>query len=201
MVRARIAVVVVAALAAASVSWAGDEIDLDAWHARRAEELGEEAQPQDGQRAFELGLYPSAGVALGPPNWAALQASAYASFSNGKKFSMFGGYGWEWGPRADAQVVTVGWGSVDSLYVASKANGFHGKFLRYRRWDEKENGVYHGFSVGTESAAGYLALAFEIGAARSTNDNWIFVVQVALKTALPIRIPLNSKQPESKKDD
>lgn len=194
MVRARIVLLVVATLAAASVSWAGDEIDLDAWHARRAEELGEEVQPQDGQRAFELGLYPSAGVALGPPNWAALQANAYVSFSNGRKFSMFGGYGWEWGPRADAQVLTVGWGSVDSLYVASKANGFHGKFLRYRRWDEQENGVYHGISAGTESGAGYFALAFEIGAARSTNDNWIFVVQISFKTALPIRIPLTRKE-------
>ena len=77
--------------------------------------------------------------------------------------------------------------------VASKQLGFHGKYLRYRRWNDQDHGVHHGLSVGTESGVGFAALAFEVGAARSSRNHWMVVVQVALKFAAPIRIPLTKR--------
>ena len=194
--RIRIAFLATAVLAATAAVQAGDEIDLDRWHERLALELGEDHSADEEEGVPALGFYPAVGAALGPPNWMSLQASAYLSFTNGKKFSIYGGYGHEWGPRADAQIVTVGWGGVENLYGASKARGFHGKFLRYRRWDDEDHGIHHGISFGTESGAGFLALAFEVGAARSSRDHWLFTAQVALKVAMPVRIPLRRRNAE-----
>ena len=78
--------------------------------------------------------------------------------------------------------------------VATKQIGFHGKFLRYRRWDDEDHGVHHGLSFGAESGISFGAIAFELGAARSERNHWMIVAQIALKFAVPIRIPLTREK-------
>ena len=174
---------------------AGDTIDLDLWHEDLISALGE-APEEKADRRPALGIYPTLGGSIGPPNWVSAQGHAYLSFTDGKSFSIYAGYGVEWGPGADASIITVGWGGVRSIPVASKQTGFHGKFLRYRRWDDEDHGIHHGLSFGTESGVGFGALAFEIGAARSDRNHWMVVAQIALKLAAPIRIPLVKKPTE-----
>ena len=171
-----------------ATAWADDEIDIDLWHQELADALGEE--PEEVRRGPSLGLYPTAGAALGPPNWVSLQANAYVSFTDGKRFSIYGGYGVEWGPQANAHIITLGWGGVAPIPVATKQLGFHGKFLRYRRWDDDDHGIHHGLSFGTEQGVGIGALSFELGAARSERNHWMITIEVALKFALPVYIPL-----------
>jgi hypothetical protein len=171
-----------------ATAWADDEIDIDLWHQELADALGEE--PEEARRGPSLGLYPTVGAALGPPNWVSLQANAYVSFTDGKRFSIYGGYGVEWGPQADAHIITLGWGGVGPIPVATKQLGFHGKFLRYRRWDDDDHGIHHGLSFGTEQGVGIGALSFELGAARSERNHWMITIEVALKFALPVYIPL-----------
>ena len=183
-------------MATVSVSaWADDEIDIDLWHQELADALGEE--PEEARRGPSLGLYPTAGAALGPPNWVSLQANAYVSYTDGKTFSIYGGYGFEWGPQADSHIITLGWGGVKPIPVKSKQYGFHGKFLRYRRWDDEDHGIHHGLSFGTEQGVGIGALSFELGAARSERNHWIITIEVALKFALPVYIPLTKKPAEA----
>jgi hypothetical protein len=175
---------------------AGDTIDLDLWHAELIDALGEEPELKvDRRPAF--GIYPTLGGSIGPPNWYAAQGHAYMSFTDGKSFSIYAGYGVEWGPKADASVITVGWGGVRPIPVTTKQVGFHGKFLRYRRWDDEDHGIHHGLSFGAESGIGFGALAFEIGAARSERNHWMVVAQIALKLAAPIRIPLTKRPTKS----
>ncbi len=57
-----------------ATAWADDEIDIDLWHQELADALGEE--PEEARRGPSLGLYPTVGAALGPPNWVSLQANA-----------------------------------------------------------------------------------------------------------------------------
>ena len=175
---------------------AGDTIDLDLWHEDLISALGE-APEEKADRRPALGIYPTLGGSIGPPNWVSAQGHAYLSFTDGKSFSIYAGYGVEWGPGADASIITVGWGGVRSIPVASKQTGFHGKFLRYRRWDDEDHGIHHGLSFGTESGVGFGALAFEIGAARSDRNHWMVVAQIALKLAAPIRIPLTKRPVEN----
>ena len=171
---------------------AGEGIDLNQWHLELSEAIGEEPeQPRDERPA--LGLYPTLGGALGPPNWVAAQGHAYLSFTDGQRFSIYAGYGVEKGPWADARILTLGWGGVRAIPVASRQTGFHGKYLRYRRWDDEDHGIHHGLSFGTESGVGFAALAFEVGGARSDRNHWMIVAQVALKFAAPIRIPLTKR--------
>ena len=165
-----------------------DIIDIDLWHAELSEAMGPE--PPEAVQRVSLGLYPEIGAAVGPPNWYAGQGNVYLSFSNGKTFSIFGGYGHEWGPQADAQIITVGWGGVRPIPVASHQLGFHGKFVRYRRWDDFDHGVHHGLSVGTMHGVGICALSFEMGAARSEQNHWMITLEVSLKFAVPVYIPL-----------
>jgi hypothetical protein len=172
---------------------ADDKIDLDLWHEELIDALGEEPEEKTDRRPA-LGIYPTLGGSIGPPNWISAQGHAYLSFTDGKRFSIYAGYGVEWGPLADARIITLGWGGVRTIPVASKQTGFHGKFLRYRRWDDEDHGIHHGLSFGTESGVGFGALAFEVGAARSERNHWMIVAQIALKFAVPIRIPL-TKQP------
>ena len=188
----------VAGLVMAIVSvtaWADDEIDIDLWHQDLADALGEE--PEEARRGPSLGLYPTMGGGLGPPNWAFLQADAYISYTDGRRFSIYGGYGVEWGPQANAHIITLGWGGVRPIPVASRQLGFHGKFLRYRRWDDEDHGIHHGLSFGTEQGVGFGALSFELGAARSERNHWLITMQVVLKFAVPVHIPLTkaSKKP------
>jgi hypothetical protein len=173
----------------------GDTIDLDLWHEELIDALGEEPEaPADRRPAF--GIYPTLGGALGPPNWVSAQGHAYLSFTDGKHFSIYAGYGVEWGPKADASIITVGWGGVRPIPVASQQTGFHGKFLRYRRWEDEDHGIHHGMSFGTESGVSFGALAFEIGAARSERNRWMVVAQISLKCAVPIHIPLRGREPD-----
>ena len=170
--------------------WAGDEpIDIDAWHAELAEAAGPEPTTEAQPHAF--GLYPALGAALGPPNWYSAQGQVFVSYTNGRSFSIFGGYGREWGPQADAEIITLGWGGVRRLPVASKQLGFHGKFLRYRRWDDQDHGIHHGISIGTMHGLGALDLSFEMGAARSQRNHWLITLEVSLKFAVPVYIPLS----------
>jgi hypothetical protein len=182
------------AVAAGAFAGDGDEIDLDAWHRQLAEALGPEVEEPSSPPAF--GIFPSAGVVLGPPNWASLQAHAYVSYTDGARFSLYGGLGIERGATADAIIVTMGWGGVRPLPAAVKQLGFHGKYLRYREWDHDEHGRHHGLSIGTESALGNFALAFELGAARSQRNHWIVTAQVCLKIGVPIYLPLEDRASE-----
>jgi hypothetical protein len=175
-------------LVSPAASWAQEGIDIDLWHAERIEAMGPEPPVENPPAA--LGLYPEGGIALGPPNWYAAQGNVFVSYSNGRSFSIFGGYGMEWGPGAKAQIVTLGWGGVRSIPVASKQRGFHGKFLRYRRWDDEDHGIHHGLSVGTISGVGIGSLSFEMGAARSERNHWLITLQMSIKFAVPVYMPL-----------
>jgi hypothetical protein len=160
-------------------------LDVDSWHA----EYGQvEADEESGR--FGLGLYPGVSGVLGLPNLVAYQVNVYASFSDGRSFSLFVGYGEENGPWAKSEMYTLGWGGVRRLHSGAPQNGFYGKFLRYRRWDHDDHGIHDGLSLGTETGIGYLSVAFEVGAARSDRNHWMFVAQAAVKIALPILIPL-----------
>ena len=175
-----------------AVVQAGDAIDLDTWQQVLAQTLGEEPEdPSDQRPAF--GLYPTLGGAIGPPNWVSAQGSVYLSFTDGRHFSIYGGYGIEKGLQADSSIITVGWGGVRPIPVASKQTGFHGKYLRYRRWDDDDHGIHHGLSFGTESGVSFGSLSFELGAARSDRNHWLITAQIALKLAAPIRIPLTKR--------
>jgi len=191
--RARLTLVPMLVLAVVPMTVLADEpIDLDLWHEELIETLGEEPEEKADRRPA-FGIYPTLGASLGPPNWVSAQGHAYLSFTDGKTFSIYAGYGVEWGPKADASIITVGWGGVRPIPVATKQIGFHGKFLRYRRWDDEDHGIHHGLSFGAESGISFGALAFELGAARSERNHWMVVAQVALKFAVPIRIPLTKK--------
>jgi hypothetical protein len=180
----------IVALAVLPVSaWADEPIDLDQWHEELIDALGEEPE-EYGDRRPAFGIYPTLGGSLGFPNWVSAQGHAYLSFTDGKRFSIYAGYGVEWGPKSDASVITVGWGGVRPIPVATKQTGFHGKFLRYRRWEDEDHGVHHGLSFGAESGISFGAINFELGAARSERNHWMVVAQIALKFAAPIRIPL-----------
>jgi len=176
-----------------SVLTADDGIDIDLWHAELAEAIGPE--PEADRQPWSMGFYPELGAAAGPPNWYSAQGNVFVSLSNGRTFSGFGGYGMEWGPTAEAQIFTLGWGGVRPIPVASKQLGFHGKFLRYRRWDENDHGVHHGLSVGTAHGVGIGALSFEMGAARSDRNHWLITLEVSVKFAVPVYIPLERKRP------
>jgi hypothetical protein len=45
--------------------------------------------------------------------------------------------------------------------------------------------------VGAETGAGLFALAFEVGAARSSNNHWSLTAQIGLKIAVPVIISLS----------
>jgi hypothetical protein len=196
---AALAIGLAAVLAGSPPLWAGDDpVDIDRWHAELAEAAGPEPPPE--WRPPALGLYPTLGVAAGPPNWFSGQGNVFVSYSNGRTFSLFGGYGVEWGPQADAQIITLGWGGVRVLPAAAKQRGFHGKYLRYRRWDDTDHGIHHGLSVGTIHGLGNLDLSFEMGAARSEQNHWLITLQVSLKLGVPVYVPL-SRPPAAPGDD
>lgn len=199
MGRSTVAVGVAFVLACAQAGWAGDDvIDIDTWHAELAEAVGPEPAQEPRPPAF--GLYPALGVAVGPPNWYSGQGNVYVSYSDGKTFSIFGGYGREWGPQADAEIITLGWGGVRKLPAAAKQLGFHGKYVRYRKWDDEDHGIHHGLSVGTIHGVGNLDLSFEMGAARSGRNHWLITLEVSLKFALPVHIPLANEHSTAPRD-
>ncbi len=186
---------VILLLASSPALWAGDEgIDVDLWHAGLAEAVGPE--PAAEIQPWSLGIYPEIGVGIGLPNWYSGQGNVFVSLSDGKTFSIFGGYGREKGPSADSRIITVGWGGVKRLPVATTQVGFHGKFLRYRRWDEEDHGIHHGLSIGTIHGVGVGGLSFEIGAARSERNHWLITLEMTINFAVPVYIPLGKERLE-----
>jgi hypothetical protein len=182
---------VVAVACPAGLAIAGDgaaPLDLDAWHRALG---GADAAELDGDsvRHFVLGFDPNCSAVIGFPNLLAYQANLYVSLSDSERFSVFVGYGVEGGASADARIYTLGWGGVRKLPMARPQWGFYGKFLRYRRFEDDDHGVHHGLSVGTESGAGALGMRFEIGAARSDDNHWLAVAQIAFTLELPFGFP------------
>lgn len=175
-----------------SVAGAGDEIDVDLWHRQLAEAIGPEPEAAV-EEVPALGLFPYLGAAAGPPNWLSGQVGAYLSYSDGRSFSLYGGYSYEAGAQANAHIVTLGWGGVRSLHSAAPQLGFHGKYLRYRRWEDEDHGTHHGLSFGHETGLGNLAMSVEMGAARSERNHWLITLQVCLKLAAPVHLPLGKK--------
>lgn len=172
--------------------------DVDRWHdAFSAAVGGEITEPV--QRGWSLGICPSVGFVIGPYEWIAVQAHGYLSLSDGRRFSLFGGYGYERGPGSETHMSTLGWGGVRRLSGARPQRGFYGKFLRYRRIRDFTHGIHHGLSVGAETGGGLFALAFELGAARSSQNHWNVTAQVGLKIEVPIFIPL-SRNPGTEPD-
>jgi hypothetical protein len=163
-------------------------LDLDAWHRELGGAGGAELDGDSG-RHFVLGFDPNCSAVIGFPNLLAYQANLYVSLSDSSRFSVFVGYGVEGGSSADATIYTLGWGGVRRLEMAKPQWGFYGKFLRYRRFEDDRHGVHDGLSVGTESGAGALGLRFEVGAARSDDDHWLAVAQIAFTLELPFGIP------------
>ncbi|MCU0302762.1 MAG: hypothetical protein MUC56_01715 [Thermoanaerobaculales bacterium] len=186
----RIAAVVLALGAAATAAVAEEPQpprDVDAWHeAFSAAAGGPITEPAD--RGWSLGLYPAAGLAVGPPGWVAVQGQAFVSLSDGRSFSLFAGFGYERAPESESYLATLGWGGVRRLPAARPQRGFYGKFLRYRRIEDDHHGVHEGLSVGTEHAVGAYGLGFEFGVARSDRDHWAVTVQVALRIGCPLII-------------
>lgn len=180
--------------AVAAVGSAADDIgaprDVDEWHAVLAEAVGEPLiDPVP--RGFDLGLYPSVGVVLGPPDWVGYQLSLAVSLNGGNAFSLFAGYGYERGPNSESHLATLGWGGVRRLTAGRPQRGFYGKFIRYRRLEDFDHGVHHGVSVGVEHGAGAFGVALEFGLARSEQNHWAPVAQIAVKLAAPVIIPLS----------
>jgi hypothetical protein len=169
--------------------------DVDAWHRALEAAVGVELtdEPADG---WTLGLYPTAGVAVGPSNWASYQLHGALSLSRAGRLSLFAGYGYERGPTSRSHMVTLGWGGVQRLQAGRSQRGFYGKFLRYRRMDDFDHGLHHGLSVGHESGAGILALSIEAGAARSSANHWSVIGQISLKLAFPVAVAL-SRTPDT----
>ncbi len=164
------------------------EIDVDRWHEQFPFEM---EHPVDFEEPrWLIGLYPGVSGVLGLPDLVSAQANFFVSLRRRHDFSIYLGYGREWGSPADGEIFTLGWGGVREVPVASRQFGFYGKFIRYRRWDEKNHGQHDGLSIGSESGAGFFSLTLEVGAARSDNNHWLFVAQIAIKVALPIGIPL-----------
>jgi hypothetical protein len=193
--RRTIAAVLAVAIAGLGSAAAADEPepprDVDVWHAALSEAIGGEIGDEPALR-WSLGLYPSFGLALGPPEWIAYQIQGYVSLSNGSSFSLFTGYGYERGWGAESHLVTLGWGGVRRLSGTRPQRGFYGKFIRYRRINDFSHGILHGLSVGAESGAGLFSLAFEFGAARSASNHWAVTAQIGLKIAFPLIIPLSN---------
>jgi hypothetical protein len=173
--------------------------DVDAWHEALQEAVGDDiVEPV--RNGWSLGLYPNLGVVLGPPDWIAYQVGGYLSVAREGSFSVFTGYSYERGPGEESHMATLGWGGVRRLRGARSQRGFYGKFLRYRHLTDFDHGVHHGVSVGTETNAGVLGFSMEVGAARSPQNHWAVIVQVAVKIGLPIFVPLTrdtGSQPES----
>lgn len=188
--------VVLAASLAASVAVTaeadepGPPRDVDRWHEMLAQAAGGPLA-EETPRGWDLGLYPSLGVVIGPPDWVGYQLSGYVSLSGGRAFSLFAGYGYERGPNSESHLATLGWGGVRRLTAARAQRGFYGKFLRYRRLNDFDHGVHHGLSVGVEHGAGAFGVAFEFGLARSEQNHWAPVAQFGIKLALPVILPLS----------
>jgi len=168
----------------------GPPRDVDLWHEAFAEAVGGELvdEPIGG---WTLGLYPSVGASVGPPDWVAYQLNGYVSVAKVGSFSVFAGYGYERGATSASHMVTFGWGAVRSLAAARSQRGFYGKFFRYRNLNDYKHGVHHGLSVGSEAGAGVFGLGFELGAARSESNHWSFTGQVFVKLAMPVLLKIS----------
>jgi hypothetical protein len=144
-------------------------------------------------RRYSLGLYPGMSGVLGFPNLTSYQGSVYLSLSDLDRYSFYIGYGKEFGSPARSEIYTVGLGGVRRLDSGAPQRGFHGKFLRYRRWDHTDHGIHHGLSFGTETGVGFLSITWELGAARSDREHWMATAQVALKVAVPVLVSFGNR--------
>lgn len=137
-----------------------------------------------------LGVYPAVEGSVGPPNTVSWRLNGYLSFTVKDRFSVFAGYGEDWGPHVDSEIYTLGWGGVREVPAVVPQRGFHGKFIRYRRWHGDQHGLHYGLSLGTESGFGPFGVVLEVGAARSDRNHWLAVAQFSVKLGIPILIPL-----------
>jgi hypothetical protein len=185
VVRRSLGLVLLAVVAGGASAGAEPPLDVDRWHVELPE-----GEDDTVERRFELGLYPGIAGVGGAPNLVSWEASAYLSIGDNRSFRLFVGYGEFFNDTATTEIYTIGWGGVRRLQSAAPQRGFHGKFLRYRRWEHRDHGVHHGLSVGVENGVGHFALVVEIGAARSDRNHWLATAQVAVKIALPVVIPL-----------
>lgn len=184
---------VLVALSIGTTGWTDDPEpprDVDNWHQVFKDAVGGPFV-EEPEKGWDLGFYPSIGVALGPPDWIAYQLHGYVSLTGGGCFSLYAGYGYERGFNTETQMATLGWGGVRRLKAGRDQRGFYGKFLRYRRIEMDDHGLHHGIAVGTEHGAGALGVAIEFGAARSENNHWAFTAQVGLKLVFPVIVPLS----------
>lgn len=181
--------IVVGAVGRATAQSGTPPRDVDDWHESFKAAIGG-PYLDDESRGWDLGIYPSFALALGPPEWVAVQASGYLSIAKRSSFSLFVGYGYERAVDSESHLATIGWGGVLRLPGARQQRGFYGKFLRYRRLDDAEHGIHHGLSVGSEAGVGVFGFTVEVGAARSPQNHWALTVQFAAKLALPIILPI-----------
>lgn len=168
---------------AVSVTAQDDPSEVDRWH-----ELRPFLRPDDvGDPSWRwrVGVYPHLNLAMGLPEGVEVAPALDLSLARSGGWSVFVGYGRAYGPEVEAELWTVGWGGVHPLEGSRPQHGFHGTYLRYRRWDERDHGVHHGLSVGTASAVGPIGLGLELGAARSERNHWLPVAQVQVTLGMP----------------
>jgi len=161
-------------LVIAGAAPADELIDLRAWHEGHPVSRVDE----DSDHRFRLGLYPRIGAALGVPNGVAGLFQCSLSINRPRRYSLYLGAGYEYGPAVKGPNITIGWGGVRAAPARVPQRGFSGAFLRYRRWDSDSHGEHHGLSVGVESGIGAFGATLEIGAARSSANHWIPVARL-----------------------
>ncbi len=159
----------------ASMVHGQDPFDIKEWHDGHPVSLVEENPDQ----RLRLGLYPRLGVIVGIPNAVAGTFQISFSMLRPKRYSLYLGAGYEYGPAVEGSNLTIGWGGVREAPAALRQVGFSGAFLRYRNWDSNDHGRHHGVSVGVESGLGAIGLALEVGLARSDRNHWIPVARVS----------------------
>ena len=170
-----------AVVLAAALPAAAQDIDLDAWH---EDHPVAQTDPPPEPR-FELGFMPSLALNVGLPNGVAAEGQLYISYSMRGRWSFFTGVGYEVGPLADGGSTTIGWGGVKQPSLEVPTRGFHGVFLRYRWWDQRNHGHHRGLSAGWEHGLGPFGLALELGAARSDRNHWMGVARLSFKVGVP----------------
>ena len=157
-----------------------DVVDIDLWHAECFR--GDGARTRAGRAARVVGAVSRAiGVAVGPPNWYAAQGNVFLSFSNGKTFSIFGGYGTGVGAaggRTDHHR-WLGWRTVHSrgfgtARVSRQVPALSALGRRGSRHPSRSLRRHH-------SGVGLCSLSFEMGAASSEQNHWLITLEVSLK--------------------
>lgn len=180
----RLGLVLLALLAATPRVAAEDPpLDVDRWHRMRPFLRPSEVGDPGWRWAF--GVFPHASFAIGLPDGLAAAPAVNLSLARSGRWSVFAGYGLEVAPQADGELWTVGWGGVHGMEGSLPQQGFHGTYLRYRRWDTRDHGVHRGLSAGAASSVGPIGIGLEVGAARSERNHWLPVAQIQIILGLP----------------